>query len=696
MKNLKLYIKITLFVLLATAIGIAAQSFISSSNIVKLLESNAKESLANTVESKAALLDEYIQKEFAYLDAYLVDQSMLELIKDTDHPDPAVVAAAQKTTENLATVVAHTDSILFTAYEGTCLVHNVPTMVGFRNPEETIAMINGFYFNESAEPLYSAMALLSPATNEISLCLVKTAYTPSKAPSGYATVTVTSDELNEMLSSIKVGATTEITMISASDGGIIYDNDKSLVTTTLESGPLFNIYNSMIEYETVPGTDQQMASITHPELGYGSVEYTSKSGQKMLGSYTYIPQYQWLLFVGTDMESLYKEAKSAQLSIILTGLVSIVVIAVVLALIINIITKPLTRVQTALTKVSNYQLDAGSEIEGLEKRGDEIGKLAVATKSVIAMLTDVVDVLRNCSDSLNESSESMSNTSNLLVQVTSENTSVADTLSSSIERTNNSIETVNEEINKIVELVNRVSEKVAAGKNDSDALIKTTAEMSRKIDTEVNDNIAKVDTTVSDMQDALKGLEAVEKINELADAIMAITEQTNLLSLNASIEAARAGESGRGFAVVAGEIGQLAEQSKNTALNIQQIVEASNQSVINVREQVNKLIDLIKTDVVESFGSFSEQSKEYDSGITTIQDAVVSIGDAMDSLSRSVNEIAKEISSVNDASAENSSGVNDIISKNEQTSDVTRDIERLAQNSKENAVSLDDVVNKFK
>ena len=696
MKNLKLYIKITLFVLLATAIGIAAQSIISSSNIVKLLENDAKESLTNTVESSATLLDEYIQKEFAYLDAYLVDQSMQELTKETNHPDPAVVAAAQKTTENLATVVKNTDSILFTAYEGTCLVHNVPEMVGFRNPEETIAMINGFYFNENAEPLYSAMALLSPATNEISLCLVKTAYTPAKAPAGYATVTVTSDDLNQMLSSIKIGATTEITMISASDGGIIYDNDKSLVTTNIESGPLYDIYNSMIEMQTVPGSDQQMASITHPELGYGTVEYTSKTGKKMLGSYTYIPQYQWLLFVGTDMDSLFKEAKSAQLSIIFTGLVSIVIIAVALALIINLITKPLTRVQSALTKVSNYQLDAGSEIEGLDKRGDEIGKLATATKSVITMLTDVVDVLRNCSDSLNESSESMNKTSGLLVQVTSENTSVADTLSDSIAKTNSSIETVNEEISKIVDLVNQVSEKVSVGKKDSDNLIKTTEEMGKKIDDEVNANIVKVDTTVADMQDALKGLEAVEKINELADSIMEITEQTNLLSLNASIEAARAGESGRGFAVVAGEIGQLAEQSKNTALRIQQIVEASNQSVINVREQVNKLIDLIKTDVVESFGSFSEQSKEYDTGITTIQEAVVSIGEAMDALSHSVNEIAREISSVNDASAENSSGVNDIISKNEQTSDVTKDIERLAQNSKENAVSLDDVVNKFK
>ena len=67
----------------------------------------------------------------------------------------------------------------------------------------------------------------------------------------------------------------------------------------------------------------------------------------------------------------------------------------------------------------------------------------------------------------------------------------------------------------------------------------------------------------------------------------------------------------------------------------------------------------------------------------------------MDALNASVDEIAREITSVNSASSENSSGVAEIIQKNEQTSGVTRNIEDLAKNSKENAESLDRVVNKF-
>jgi len=696
MKKLKLYVKITLFVVLATAVGIVAQSMISSRNIFSILENSAKQSLTNVVDSKAQLLSEYIAREFTYLDSYMISDSMQALMQESDHPTPEVVAAAQHTTEQMATIIPNVDSVLFTAYEGTCLVHNVPAMVGFRNPDDIIEMLNAFYYTPDATPLYSAMALLSPATNEISLCMAKSGYTKAGAPSGYVSVTVSSAELNEILKSIDLGPNTEITMLSTSDGSIIYDNDPSLITTTIESGPVAEIFANMKIDPTLPEGAEPDPYYVNADAAYGTMEYVSpKTGQKMLGSYTFIPQYSWLLFVGTDLQSLYSEAKSAQSATVLIGVISLIVVAVVLAVIINILTRPLTTVEKALTKVAGYNLEAESEIDGLEKRGDEIGKLAKATKDVIAMLKNVVDVLRGCSDSLNTSTDNMNETSDLLVSVTSENTEVADSLSESIEKTNHAMESVNEEINKIVKLVETVSDKVNHGKDDSDNLIKASEEMNSKIDKEVANNIEKIDATVDEMKEALKGLEAVEKINELADSIMKITAQTNLLSLNASIEAARAGESGRGFAVVAGEIGQLANQSKETAISIQQIVEESNMSVVNVRDQVNKLIDLVKTNVVDSFSNFSNQSKEYGEGISTIQEAVIAIGDAMESLSNSVNEIANEISEVNSASQENSTGVAEIVSKNEQTSNVTKDIEKLAETSKFNAENLDNVVKKF-
>ncbi len=78
-------------------------------------------------------------------------------------------------------------------------------------------------------------------------------------------------------------------------------------------------------------------------------------------------------------------------------------------------------------------------------------------------------------------------------------------------------------------------------------------------------------TNEKELSEAIEKSKSVEKINVLSEAILKITEQTNLLALNAAIEAARAGEAGKGFSVVAEEIRKLAEESNNTANEIQEI-----------------------------------------------------------------------------------------------------------------------------
>jgi len=378
------------------------------------------------------------------------------------------------------------------------------------------------------------------------------------------------------------------------------------------------------------------------------------------------------------------------------GVVVIIIIAVVLAFIIGSLIKPIGKVETALARVAEHNISTNKDLSVLSKRSDEIGKLATCTQEVIDTLNEAVGLFRDCSGALSDSSSDLNNASKLLGEVTVENKEIADNLSVKINETNDSIESIHEEIDNIVNLVNTVSEKVEAGESDSQKLIDSASEINEKIDAEIATNMATLQETMVNMQEALESLKAVEQINVLAEDIMSITSQTNLLSLNASIEAARAGEAGKGFAVVAGEIGQLADQSKETAMNITEIVTASNKSVSNVRDQVTRLIEYIKNDVMSSFEVFADQSKHYDEGIVEIKKAVTEIGEAMGSLSGSIDEIARRITSVNDASLENTEGVTNILGKNTQASDVSVNIEKLAESSKVNAESLKGAINQFK
>lgn len=680
MKIKKLSIRITLFVVIATTIGILVQSIFAANHMRNIMRSEAEKELDGKLISVSAQLDGYIEKEFAYIDGYMASVEMDALVETPD--DESVLKAAQNFTEHYCSIVPNAKSLFYTEYNGTVLTHTLPNMVGYQNSPERIKMIQGIYYNSTGIPVYSSVAAVSPATGDVSLVVARSSYNSGKSPAGYASIELDKSEFYKIFNdNLSVANNQEVVLTGINNPVVYYSNNPAEITLTSENPAIIDL----------------SSKISSGSVGeFGTVEYIQAgTGHKMLGCYRYIAGNDWLLFIGADESELYSQASQASIRTLGNGLLVVVAIAIVLALIIGYLIKPISVVETTLTQVSQYNLNVGDEIVPFEKRSDEIGRLSLATSNVIKVLTESVELFQNCSSALSESSVDLNDATQKLTEVTSENKDVAGNLSVMINQTNDSIGHIREEMDNIVGQVNLVSEKVKLGNEDSEVLIENAEKINKQIDEEIRKNVSTLQDTMDNMQEALESLKAVEQINELAEAIMSITSQTNLLSLNASIEAARAGEAGRGFAVVAQEIGQLAEQSQKTAMNITEIVTASNQSVANVRNQVTSLIDFIKNDVLTSFEVFSSQSKIYDEGISKIEKSVEAIGEAMESLNSSVDEISRNISSVSDASEENLSGVENIMDKNVQTSEVTIDIGRLAKDSKENAVTLKEVIEKF-
>lgn len=178
--------------------------------------------------------------------------------------------------------------------------------------------------------------------------------------------------------------------------------------------------------------------------------------------------------------------------------------------------------------------------------------------------------------------------------------------------------------------------------------------------------------------------ESAQKIKEATALITNIAEETNLLSLNASIEAARAGEQGRGFAVVAAQIQKLAEQSNESARQIERIIlsliddsdksvvtmnevkemmEQQSQHVTNTNEQVAQLIE----EVEESIGVINEVSVK----TAKINEARSSVVDTVQNLSAIAEENAASTEETSASVTEISGIINEIADEATELKDIS-------------------------
>ncbi len=332
--------------------------------------------------------------------------------------------------------------------------------------------------------------------------------------------------------------------------------------------------------------------------------------------------------------------------------------------------------------IEDIEAGKGDLTQRVQVRGkDEIGQLAGGINAFIATLQQTMNQVTVSSDKLHTVVD------NVVGKVSGVNASSMDIsanmeeLSATMEEISASVATIRENTGNADEKVDTLTEATKDLVSYADEMQKRAEALEQKaIENKLNTG-AIVTENIAKLRKAIEDSKKVERINELTNDILQISGQTNLLALNASIEAARAGEAGKGFAVVADEIRVLADSSKQTADNIQDINKLVVAAVQELTDCSNAIVKYINEAILPDYDGFVDSGKQYNEDAVHVNEIVTEFHQMADELLQMVDEINQTVNGIATAIDESAKSVTDVT---ESTNTLVEDINSVADEMGEN------------
>ncbi|QQZ58715.1 methyl-accepting chemotaxis protein [Paenibacillus sonchi] len=454
---------------------------------------------------------------------------------------------------------------------------------------------------------------------------------------GYIAVCdISTKELDSQLSKVNLGLDSYIQLLTSKDE-LIASSQQQTDSYLRLGGTLFK---GLTEASgSLPTQDEKGKSIL---AVYGTLQ---SSGWRVLGV---VPSENLVKDAGRILGTTYIAVAAAALIAILIGLWMV-----------RMVSRPLSRLRDLMFQGAEGDLRVRTSVASR----DEIGQLSSSFNVMMERITELVvhtnetarEVLETA-DALGNASRKTAASARDIAAATEEIAGGAGSLALEADRGNEMTAQISERMDMVISAAHEMGSMAHhVGQSSEEGVVKlqellhqthTTGTMTDKLVMKVND---------------LK--DTASSVMKVLEAMQSITQQTNILSLNASIEAARAGEAGRGFTVVADEIRQLAEQSKRS------IAMAAG------------ITDKIMTDMHETVAALSEVSPLFDEQIVSVRDTseiFVSVQEQMNHFISRLDSVGASIEGLNQSQHVLSDAISNVSSFAEESSAASQEVASLS------------------